>query len=96
MGLYDDIHAKVVCPHCHKETEIWEQIKWAERTMSTYTIGDKVCGMPIGIIEIDIATSVRDQLIGICEYCNEFIPFTLVLDNGVIKEFKIKKLEDRC
>jgi hypothetical protein len=92
MGLYDEIHAKIICPHCHKETEIWEQIKWTECTLSAYTIGDKIINITNfdGIVEIDVATSMRDQLTGICEHCDGFIPFTLVLDNGVIKEFKIK------
>ena len=84
MGCYDTLTAKINCPHCGQETNLKEQVKWAERLCSVYTLGDEVFGANDG--DYFYGSSVRDTLWNTCNKCNKEIIYGVRIEDGKFTE----------
>ncbi len=86
MGMYDTIYATIKCPYCGEDTKVEEQIKWAERDLKHYTVGDNIKTIDgDGIYQY--GSYIRPSLHCRCQKCNQKIKFAVE-----VKDSKIEKI----
>lgn len=84
MGMFDYVEGECICPKCKKKTKLSDQIKWSSNLMHHYHKGDAIDAKDG---EYDYGSSVRPYLFSECDNCKDFIKFSIIVENGIIKEF---------
>ena len=84
MGCYDVLRAKIKCPYCGEDTNLEEQVKWADRSCGAFEIGDILHGAVDG--DYFYGSSARNTLWNNCEVCNKEIIYGVIIEEGKFKE----------
>lgn len=85
MGMFDYVEGECICPKCKKKTKLSDQIKWSKCLMNYYHKGN-VIDAADG--EYDYGSAVRPYLFSECDNCKDFVQFSIIVENGILKEFR--------
>lgn len=91
MGKYNEIYGTIKCPHCGKDIDIYEQVKWDRYIFDIghYTVGSRLLVDPLILNDEDsktytYASYMRPHLVAKCDGCNKDILYKVIVDHDII------------